>query len=153
MVSMVENDFYRNPRTLCDWVQNFRSKQRMMKRKLRGGDLRVRAILSTALHSAEQELQQKQQERLKSWLQMQAKYECSTEIGPSKQQAIKIDSANEEQWSMCIKDRDEVESLWKNELSDLDQFMKSLSKTSGNQQQQHHHQHFYQCNTSASVTS
>jgi len=63
------------PQTLCDWVKNFRIKKIQMKRKYRhGSNLRVCAMLTTALNSAEQELKRKQQDRFNKWAEMQSKF-------------------------------------------------------------------------------
>ncbi|KAI8039428.1 hypothetical protein M5D96_008152 [Drosophila gunungcola] len=71
-----ECDATENPKTLTDWVRNFRVKRQKMRRKLRGAgnDLRVNAILSTALLHAEHELRRKQQERFSRWLEMQTRF-------------------------------------------------------------------------------
>lgn len=80
-----DDDFYyaaaanstnNEPKTLSEWVKNFRLKKLQMKRRLRAGNsnLRVCAILSTALLSAENQLRVKQQQRLNRCLQLQSKF-------------------------------------------------------------------------------
>lgn len=79
----IDEDFGKNPKTLGDWVKNFRLKKLQMKRKLRsGGNLRVCAILSTALMTAELELRRKQQERFQKWLEFQTKINKNHELLP-----------------------------------------------------------------------
>lgn len=131
------------PQTLCDWVKNFRIKKVQMKRKLRsGGDLRVCAILSRALISAEQELRRKQQERFSRWLELQNKFVQKTgqdehlgyipnnESYHYQQRHLNeienggVISMNEEE----VHRRKEITDLWKYELSGLDSFMKNISK-------------------------
>ncbi|XP_030385150.1 uncharacterized protein LOC115632230 [Scaptodrosophila lebanonensis] len=136
-----------HPQTLSDWVRNFRLKRVQMRRKLRGAgsDLRVCAILSTALSCAEQQLRRKQQERFTRWLDMQAKF-----VPHGKTHCASDANANAERYDRCDdvkleEERREIEnSLWKSELSGLDDFMRSLS--SSNSQN-------YNCNGSSSSSS
>ncbi|KAH8379375.1 hypothetical protein KR009_004478 [Drosophila setifemur] len=113
-----------HPQTLTDWVRNFRMKRQKMRRKLRGAgsDLRVNAILSTALFHAEHELRRKQQERFSRWLEMQTKFvphgrtHCGSDVIVDK-----VAQAEAEE-------RRQIEdNLWRSELSGLDNFMRSLS--------------------------
>ncbi|KAL5283461.1 hypothetical protein ACFFRR_006004 [Megaselia abdita] len=140
------------PQTLCDWVKNFRIKKVQMKRKLRsGGDLRVCAILSRALISAEQELRRKQQERFSRWLELQNKFVQKTaeedeDVGyiPNNESyhyqqrhhneiGNGVISMSQEE----VNRRKEITDLWKYELSGLDSFMKNISN---NNQDLHHQQ-------------
>ncbi|KAL9903139.1 uncharacterized protein LOC119637744 [Glossina fuscipes] len=128
-----EDEYGQNPKTLCDWVRNFRLKKLQMKRKLRsGGNLRVCAILSTALMNAELELRRKQQERFQRWLEFQTKINKSAiNNHHSKEKAesvVIIDDNNDK----CRRQREEITNLWKCELSELDNFMRSISSSSSN---------------------
>jgi len=121
-----ECDAIDNPKTLTDWVRNFRVKRQKMRRKLRGAgsDLRVNAILSTALLHAEHELRRKQQERFSRWLEMQ------TRFVPHGRTHCANDAA-----ATSAKAAAEVEAesnLWSSELSSLDSFMRSLSSSNNN---------------------
>ncbi|KAH8297868.1 hypothetical protein KR054_012287 [Drosophila jambulina] len=116
------------PKTLTDWVRNFRVKRQKMRRKLRGAgsDLRINAILSTALLHAEHELRRKQQERFSRWLEMQTKFvphgrtHCGSDVQEANAKAVAEVEAE------C--ERREIENnLWRSELSGLDNFMRSLS--------------------------
>lgn len=128
------------PQTLCDWVKNFRIKKVQMKRKLRsGGDLRVCAILSRALISAEQELRRKQQERFSRWLELQNKlvekattqendgYVPNNESYHYEQNGG--DRGKKENNEVTSKRQKEITDLWKYELSGLDSFMKNISSS------------------------
>ncbi|XP_043650018.1 nuclear transcription factor Y subunit gamma [Drosophila teissieri] len=125
-----ECDAAENPKTLTDWVRNFRVKRQKMRRKLRGAgsDLRVNAILSTALLHAEHELRRKQQERFSRWLDIQTRFvphgkthcasdACSAGAVPSAKAAAEAEAES---------------NLWSSELSSLDSFMRSLSSNNGN---------------------
>ncbi|KAH8349841.1 hypothetical protein KR084_007861 [Drosophila pseudotakahashii] len=110
-------------KTLADWVRNFRAKRQKMRRKLRGAgsDLRVTAILSTALFQAEHELRRKQQERFSRWLAMQTRFvphgrtHCASDAAATASAQDAAEAAEAES------------SLWSSELSSLDSFMRSLS--------------------------
>lgn len=118
MVAVIKDSFCNGSDNLCDWVQNFRAKQKIMKRRLRDGDLRVRALLTMAVLNVERQLRQRQQDSYKRWYQIQA---TPTDLKP--------DNCN------CTREREEIDDLWKNELGDLDQFMKGLSKIRTGKQQ------------------
>ncbi|XP_052847918.1 uncharacterized protein LOC128259533 [Drosophila gunungcola] len=117
-----ECDATENPKTLTDWVRNFRVKRQKMRRKLRGAgnDLRVNAILSTALLHAEHELRRKQQERFSRWLEMQTRFvpHGRTHCGSD---AVATSNAK------AAAEAEAESNLWSSELSGLDNFMRSLS--------------------------
>ncbi|EDV38938.1 uncharacterized protein Dana_GF24747 [Drosophila ananassae] len=121
-------DATEHPKTLTDWVRNFRMKRQKMRRKLRGAgsDLRVNAILSTALFHAEHELRRKQQERFSRWLEMQTKF-----VPHGKTHCANDAMADAKAKAVEAEERREIEnSLWRSELSGLDNFMRSLSGSS-----------------------
>ncbi|KAI8120269.1 hypothetical protein CVS40_8432 [Lucilia cuprina] len=145
----VEDDYYQNPKTLGDWVKNFRLKKMQMKRKLRsGGNLRVCAILSTALMTAELELRRKQQERFQKWLEFQTKinknHELKPRLPPQPHQSsvgdhmILVSNYHQQQHEeeKSCKQSEEITNLWKCELSELDNFMRSISSSSNKNMEQ-----------------
>ncbi|XP_075162552.1 uncharacterized protein LOC142235183 [Haematobia irritans] len=149
----VEDAYGQNPKTLGDWVKNFRLKRIQMKRKLRsssGGELRVCAILSTALMTAELELRRKQQERFQKWLEFQTKINKNNELQPERsrsddnetrcgqnqviqeEEMVLVASGDESANRNCCKQSEEITNLWKEELSELDNFMRSISSSADN---------------------
>lgn len=173
----VEDDYGQNPKTLGDWVKNFRLKKLQMKRKLRcsGGNLRVCAILSTALMTAELELRRKQQERFQKWLEFQTKINKNHELQPrnelrhqehecsqEQQHRHHIRSHEEDEERMILisnqqngdcnqdekscKQSEEITNLWKCELSELDNFMRSISNSSNKQDNNTNSNNSYQNN-------
>ncbi|XP_050336238.1 uncharacterized protein LOC126763080 [Bactrocera neohumeralis] len=121
MVTTCENVFVeQDPTTLCGWVRNFRIKRSEMKRKLRG-NLRVNAMLNTALLTAEAELRRKQRERFHRWAEFQTKLDGSYAISSYVKGKVSEEEEAERQ--------KKVDNLWKSELSDLDSFMRSLSSS------------------------
>lgn len=158
----VEDEYGQNPKTLGDWVKNFRLKKIQMKRKLRtsGGQLRVCAILSTALMTAELELRRKQQERFQKWLEFQSKINKNHELQADSNTNNKIQHekmvlvSSDESDAQSYKQNEQITNLWKCELSELDNFMRSISSANSCRQEsdsgggdcplltspQHHHQ-------------
>lgn len=119
------------PKSLCDWVRNFRIKKVAMRRK-RGGDLRVAAILTTALSRAEAELRRKQNERALRWSELQSKLLCKD--GNRIANQLTTPTYDSECGASLYSDDDDmekqrrqIESYWKCELSGLDDFFNSLS--------------------------
>lgn len=99
--------------SLFDWIGKVKCKKTEMRRKRRNQDLRVAAILTTALISAEREMRIKQQERALKWAKL------NLEIS----QQSESKSAEEEE-----KHKREVSEMWNSELSELDEFINSLSQ-------------------------
>ncbi|KAM7358721.1 uncharacterized protein ACRADG_003587 [Cochliomyia hominivorax] len=167
----VEDDYGKNPKTLGDWVKNFRLKKIQMKRKLSsGGNLRVCAILSTALMTAELELRRKQQERFQKWLDFQTKINKNHELqprnnhnvhpaqehhehSPEDERLILISNERSHNEEKSCKQSEEITNLWKCELSELDNFMRSISSSSSNKNTENNYrQHINQTTASAAIT-
>lgn len=137
-----EFDNVEQPKTLTYWVRNFRMKRMQMRRKLRGSSsLRVNAILSTALFSAEHELRRKQQERFSRWLDVQTKF-----IPNDNKTHNHNNNCNEKFHHACdvtleteteeFERRNVENNLWQSELSGLDRFLSSLSSSNKNNNNQ-----------------
>lgn len=99
--------------SLFDWIGKVKCKKTEMRRKRRNQDLRVAALLTTALISAEREQRIKQQERALKWAKLNL--EISQQSEPK--------TAEEEE-----KHQREVSEMWNSELSELDEFINSLSQ-------------------------
>jgi len=102
-----------NAVSLFEWIGKVKCKKIEMRRKRRQQDLRVAAILTTALQRAEQEMKIKQQERALKWAQLNLEL----------QRHSALQSAEEEE-----KHKKEVSEMWNSELSELDEFINSLSQ-------------------------
>lgn len=85
-----------------------------MRRRRRRPDLRVAAILTRTLIIAEKEMRIKQQERALKWAKLNL--EITQQITDSK-------SPEDEE-----KHKQEVSEMWNSELSELDEFINSLSQ-------------------------
>lgn len=122
--------FSKDEKSLFDWVRDFRMKKLQMKKKVRRGvaELRVCAILATALKSAEKELRRKQEERYNRWSEIHMKLiqnkindsSSTPAIYSSSIEALKKQEENE-------KRRKDVAELWRNEIESLDEFMSNMS--------------------------
>jgi hypothetical protein len=101
-----------NPEALSDWIIQIRYKKQATKCK--GKDLRVLAILTQALHSAEKSLHKKQEERALKWARIRDRLnEKQVKVDPDENIEIEKEKINE---------------LWSQELNGLDSFMHSLSQ-------------------------
>ncbi|XP_053957114.1 uncharacterized protein LOC128862483 [Anastrepha ludens] len=115
IISGFENNFVEDASTIRAWVQNFRTKRSQMKKKHRG-DLRVNAMLNTALLTAEADLCRKQNECFRTRLMFQQRSEKGYVMGHV---------LGEER----AKQRETINNIWKSEINDLDSFMRSLNSS------------------------
>ena len=61
--------------TLSEWISTVRHKKGAIRRQRKSRDLRVAAVLTTAIRRAETELRRKQAERAQRWAQVRAQHE------------------------------------------------------------------------------
>lgn len=61
--------------TLSEWINTVRYKKGVIRKQRKNRDLRVAAVLTTAIRRAEMELRRKQTERAQRWAQVRAQYE------------------------------------------------------------------------------
>lgn len=115
MVSSVRQEILSNfattQITLGDWIGKVKGKKREMRRK--NANLRVSAMLTTALRRAEAEMRRKQQERAQKWAELNVQI---------RETAAKLSDEEEERRKL------EIDALWLGELNGLDSFMTSLSQ-------------------------
>lgn len=102
-----------NAVSLFEWIGKVKCKKIEMRRRRRQQDLRVAAILTTSLQRAEREMKIKQQERALKWAQLNLEL----------QRHSALQTAEEEE-----KHKKEVSEMWNSELSELDEFINSLSQ-------------------------
>lgn len=111
------SNFKTNQFTLCDWIGKVKGKKRELRRKRSNNDLRVAAMLTTALISAEAEMRRKQQDRAVKWAQLNIQI---------RQTSIREDDEEE------LRRKKEIDDLWLSELNGLDNFINSLNKIKTN---------------------
>lgn len=97
--------------TLGDWIGKVKGKKRELRRK--NNNLRVAAMLTTALKRAEAEMRRKQQERALKW----------AELNVQIREAVVKESAEDDE-----RRKREIDELWMGELNGLDNFINSLSQ-------------------------
>lgn len=100
--------------SLFDWIGKVKCKKTEMRRRRRNQDLRVSAILTRTLLTAEKEMRIKQQERALKWAKL------NLDIS---QQINEPTSPEDEE-----KHKQEISDMWNSELSELDEFINSLSQ-------------------------
>lgn len=108
------HNYNKSTDTLNDWINTVRCKKIVMKRKRRNQDLRVAAILSHAIFCAENDLKQKQNERVLKWAQLKMRFE---------EPQIKQITEEEE-----MEQKQQIDNLWSCELNGLNSFMNNLSQ-------------------------
>lgn len=97
--------------TLGDWIGKVKGKKREMRRK--NANLRVAAMLTTALRRAEAEMRHKQQERALKWAELNVQI---------RETAAKESEEEEE------RRKREIDELWLGELNGLDNFINSFNQ-------------------------
>lgn len=102
-----------NAVSLFEWIGKVKCKKVEMRRKRRHQDLRVAAILTTALQRAERDMKLKQQERALKWAQLNIELQRHSALATAE---------GEE------RHKQEVSDMWNSELSELDEFINSLSQ-------------------------
>lgn len=113
------SNYKNNQITLCDWIGKVRVKKREIRRRKSPTDLRIAAMLTTALQRAEAEMRRKQQERAMKWAELNLQI---------RQIPIPKNIDDEEE----IQRKKEIDELWHTELNGLDNFINSLNQIKTN---------------------
>lgn len=123
--------------TLNDWITTVRYKKGLIRRQRKSRDLRIAAVLKTAIIRAEQELKRKQYERAQRWAQVRAQYvenvDDAGEIGKwNVRDAFSKNNnnimSNDDATSTDGYDDQEVAKLWTSELLGLDNLFNDLNQ-------------------------
>uniref|UniRef100_A0A336KGX5 CSON010233 protein n=1 Tax=Culicoides sonorensis TaxID=179676 RepID=A0A336KGX5_CULSO len=104
---------------LNDWIRKVRSKKIVKKRASHGQDLRVLAVLSQALRTAEQDLRKKQEERAQKWAQIKMHLNNTNNSNNESNHCNLSDEEEAEQ-------KRQIDNLWSSEFNGLNTFMKNL---------------------------
>lgn len=115
-------NYHNKTEELNEWIRKVRTKKIVKKRVSHGQDLRVLAVLTRALRSAEQDLRQKQEERAQKWARIRA-HLCDNE--PAAQFAMLSPEEAEAQ-------KKQIDDLWSTDLNGLNTFMKNLHQVKVN---------------------
>jgi len=113
-------NYHNKTEELSEWIRKVRTKKIVKKRVSHGRDLRVLAVLTQALRSAEQDLRQKQEERAQKWARIRENL-CKNEP--------ETPAMTEEE---MVAHRKQIDDLWSTELQGLNSFMKNLHQIKAN---------------------
>lgn len=122
------SNYTSNQITLCDWIGKVKVKKRQLRRCRRThNDLRIAAVLTTALQRAEEEMRRKQQDRAVKWAQLNIQIRQSTMAEQQqRQQQMELESAAQQ--AEEEKKRREIDELWMTELNGLDKFINNMNQ-------------------------
>lgn len=105
-------------KALNDWIKNIKSKKSFKRKQSKGQDLRTLAILTHSLIENQKILQKKRSER---WMEIKKLIENG-------EYNEKSDSSRNSYYREETEERkNEIKALWKEELSDIDDFITSLN--------------------------
>lgn len=102
--------YYNHTDALNDWIKKVKSKKVLKKRQTKGQDLRIMAVLTTAIVRAEQDLKKKQAERAQKWSQIRLRLS----------KPVNSDDESEH--------KKEIDNLWNCELNGLNSFINNLNQ-------------------------
>lgn len=115
---------YFRTEALNDWIRNIKSKKTFKRRQSRGQDLRTLAILTHTLVENQKVLRQKQKERSERWTELKKMIDNGSY---NKEKSDSSDTCDLEKLKADEQKKNEIKALWKEELSDIDDFMNNLN--------------------------
>lgn len=112
---------------LNDWIRNLRSKKQFKRKISRGQDLRAIAMLQNSLLNNLKVLKQRQKERSEKWSKLKKMLENSnSSLSNCDNSESKSDEKSYESLEKEISRKEELKNIFKEDLSDIDNFMNSL---------------------------
>lgn len=137
--------------TLSEWITTVRYKKGVIRRQRKTRDLRVAAVLTTAIMRAEMELRRKQNERAQRWAEVRAQYgggmgeSCSDQSSSSTSMTSLTTTTTQSPWndrennnmfqcsesssnSSDLERDEEIAKLWTSELVGLDNMFHDLNQ-------------------------
>jgi len=114
---------YFRTEALNEWIKNIKSKKIVKRKQSRGQDLRTIAILTNALESNQKILRQKQKERSERWMELKK----MIDNGSYNDKSDSSGSCDLEKVEDEKRKKNEIKALWKEELSDIDDFLNNLN--------------------------
>lgn len=115
---------YFRTEALNEFIKNIKSKKSFKKRQSKGQDLRTLAILTHTLLENQKVLRQKQKERSERWMELKKMIENGSYNDKSDNCS---DSCDLERLKADEEKKNEIKAMWKEELTDIDNFMNNLS--------------------------
>lgn len=115
---------YFRTEALNEWIKNIKSKKIVKRKQSRGQDLRTLAILTHTLLENQKVLRQKQKERSERWMELKkmidnGSYNDKSDISNS----CDLEKVDDDEQTK----KNEIKALWKEELSDIDDFLTNLN--------------------------
>jgi len=110
---------YFRTEALNEWIKNIKSKKIVKRKQSRGQDLRTMAILTHTLLENQKILRQKQQERSERWKCLKTMLDNGSFDKSDTRDLVKIEDDEQK--------KKEMQALWKEELSDIDDFLNNIN--------------------------
>lgn len=112
---------------LNDWIRNLKSKKQFKRKISRGQDLRAIAMLQNSLLTNLKTLRQRQRERSEKWSKIKKMMEINKNNNISSNDCDKLESSSEEKtFEKELSRQEEIQKIFKEDLSDIDNFMNNL---------------------------
>lgn len=111
---------------LNEWIRNLKSKKQFKRKISRGQDLRSIAILQNSLLTNLKILRQRQRERSEKW----HKIKKMLEVNNNNDECDNLESEKDQKRIECLEKelsrKEEMQKIFKEDLSDIDNFMNNL---------------------------
>lgn len=121
------SNFQFSSEALNDWIRNLKSKKQFKRKISRGQDLRAIAMLQNSLLINLKILRQRQRERSEKWSKMKKMLENNNTSKNNCDNNRNIEEKNSfESLEKELSRKEEIEKIFKEDLSDIDNFMNSL---------------------------
>jgi len=114
---------YFRTEALNEWIKNIKSKKIVKRKQSRGQDLRAIAILTHTLLENQKILRQKQKERSERWTELKR----MIDNGNYNDRSDSSGSYDLEKVEDEKRKNNEIKALWKEEFSDIDDFLNNLN--------------------------
>lgn len=112
---------------LNEWIRNLKSKKQFKRKISRGQDLRSIAILQNSLLTNLKVLRQRQRERSEKWHKIKKMLEVNNN---NNEECDNLDSEKDqkriESLEKELSRKEEIQNIFKEDLSDIDNFMNNL---------------------------
>lgn len=119
---------YFRTEAINEFIKNIKSKKSFKRRQSKGQDLRTLAILTHTLLENQKALRQKQKERSERWLELKRMIDDGSYNDKSDNLGGNCsDTCDLERLKADEEKKNEIKALWKEELTDIDNFMNDLS--------------------------
>lgn len=115
---------YFRTEALNEWIKNIKTKKTFKRKQSRGQDLRILAILTNSLAENQKILRTKQKERSERWMELKKMIDNGSY---NKDKSDNSDTCDLEKLKADEQKKNEIKALWKEELSDIDDFMNNLN--------------------------